>query len=79
MKSADGQAASVVISVLEVCAPVGQSDTQGEQLRSGLVAPSIAEFEGVRRARHSHCPAAMLHRHEQALLLSSCPAGVVSR
>ena len=34
-----GQAISVVLSVLELCAPVGQSDTQGEQLRSGLIAP----------------------------------------
>ena len=40
---------------------VGQSDTQGEQLHSGLVAPWIAEFEGVHRARHSHCPAVTLH------------------
>ena len=53
MKSADGQAASVVLSVLELCAPVGQSDAQGEQLRSGLVARWIAEFEGVQRARQS--------------------------
>ena len=78
MKSADGQAASGVLSVVELRALVGQSDTQGEQLHSGLVAPWIAEFEGVHRARHSHRPAAMLHRHEQGLLLSSCPSGVVS-
>ena len=43
-RSADGQAASVVLSVLELCAPVGQSDTRGEQLRSGLVAQSLREF-----------------------------------
>ena len=45
MKSADIQAASVVLSVLELCAAVGQSDTQGEQLRSGLGAPWIAYVE----------------------------------
>ena len=79
MKSADGQAANVVLSVpvLESCAPVGQSDIQGEQLRSGLVASWIAEFEGVRKAKHSRCPAAMLHRHEQALLLFSCPSFIL--
>ena len=71
MKSAYGQAAGVVLSVLELSAPVGQSDPQGEQLHSGLVAPWIAEFEGVHRARYTHCPAEMSHRHEQALLY--CP------
>ena len=76
--SPDGQAASVVLAVLELCASVGQSDAQGEQLRSGLVAPWIASFEGVHRARHSHCRAAMLHRLEQALLLCFCSAGFVS-
>ena len=39
---------------------------------------NVLHFEYLGSQLHSHCPAAMLHRHNQALLLSSCPTGVVS-